>query len=153
MQSHPLHVSLSWTQGQGFCDPAYWRHKEHPQEDVIIYTCSLFIYHQDVKSGNVTLFSSLLACCTHHVGVVTALLKAGTVCSGSGISSCFSLLACWLIDLNSLPCTQAQTWMQWTCEGWPHYTLHCPDWGSLGAVKVKIPQRAFHSQERKKLLR
>ena len=71
-----------------------------PQEDVIIYTCSLFIYHQDVKSGNVTLFSSLLACCTHHVGVVTALLKAGTVllkagtvCSGSGISSCFSLVS------------------------------------------------------------
>ena len=147
MQSHPLHVSLSWTQGQGFCDPAYWRHKEHPQEDVIIYTCSLFIYHQDVKSGNVTLFSSLLACCTHHVGVVTALLKAGTVCSGS-----FHLVsACWLIDLNSLPCTQAQTWMQWTCEGWLHYTLHCPDWGQW---RWRFPRRhSTHALERKKLLR
>ena len=104
------------------------------------------------RCGNVTLFSSLLACCTHHVGVVTALLKAGMVRSGSGISSCFCLVSL-LVDLNSLPCTQAQTWMQWTCVGWLHYTLHCPDWGSLGAVRVKIPQRAFHSQERKKLLR
>ena len=52
------------------------------------------------RCGNVTLFSSLLACCTHHVGVVTALLKAGMVLlkagmvrSGSGISSCFCLVS------------------------------------------------------------
>lgn len=158
MQSRPLHVSFLGpeTRIALFCGPGYWSHKEHIVQESLtpsslkMWLCiRMLTGHMpprcpyEVESGDIStslLFASLLytSCGSGHC----------TSESRYFVTAPFHLVsvACRL----SLSCTQAQMWMQWTCVEWLHYTLHCLDWGSSG---VKTPQRASHSQERKKLFR